>query len=325
MRELVAADIGGTHARFAIATIGEGRVVELGPALTLRTAEHASLETAWHVLQERIGRRLPRFAAFAVASPVDGAGSVLKFTNNPWVIQPALIDDRLGLDGHILINDFGAVAHAVAHLDGHGFDHLAGPDRALPPQGQISIVGPGTGLGVALLMRRAGGYDVIETEGGHIDFAPLDAVEDAILARLRARHMRVSAERVAAGPGLAAIYETLAAIEGRAVAHLDDATLWTRALDGGDDLAFAAFERFCLILGAVAGDIVLTHGAKALVIAGGLGQRIAPALRRSGFARRFAAKGRFQAHMEAIPVKLITHPQPGLLGAAAAFAQTGAG
>ena len=171
------------------------------------------------------------------------------------------------------------------------------------------------------MLRTADGYRVIETEGGHIDFAPLDPIDDAVLQSLRAVHRRVSVERIVAGPGIVAIYETLAAIEGRAVDRLDDKGVWQRALDGSDALAVAALDRFCLSLGAVAGDLALAQGASAVVIAGGLGLRLRDHLARSGFAERFAAKGRFHAMMATIPVKLITHPQPGLFGAAAAFAQ----
>jgi glucokinase len=171
------------------------------------------------------------------------------------------------------------------------------------------------------VLRRDGRAFVTETEGGHLDFAPLDSIEDALLARLRARYRRVSVERIVAGPGLAAIIEALAAIEGRPVPAGDDKTLWAAALDGTDSLAAAALDRFCLSLGAVAGDIALAQGASAVVIAGGLGLRLADHLPRSGFAQRFTAKGRFEVMMAEIPVKLITHPQPGLFGAAAAFAE----
>jgi glucokinase len=154
-----------------------------------------------------------------------------------------------------------------------------------------------------------------------MDYAPLDGIEDAILKRLRRTFTRVSTERIVAGPGIVAIYETLASLEGRAIRERTDKEIWTDALDGDDSLALAALDRFCLALGAVAGDLALAHGAKGVVIAGGLGLRIKDKLLRSGFDQRFVAKGRFQQLMAAIPVKLITHPQPGLFGAAAAFAQ----
>jgi glucokinase len=316
--ELVAVDIGGTHARFAIADVEHGRVTSLGDTTTLRTDTHASLQTAWEAFASRLGRSLPRATSIAVACPV--MGDVLKLTNNPWIVRPAQIGDRLGVDRVTLINDFGAVAHAVVNVESEHLRHLCGPDLPLPKQGVITILGPGTGLGVAHVLRHDRNH-VIECEGGHIDYAPLDSIEDAILARLRQRYRRVSVERIMSGPGLANIYEALAAIEGRSVQAMDDNTLWAAALSGEDGLAAAALDRFCMTLGSVAGDIALSQGAKAVIIAGGLGQRLVDVLPRSGFASRFTAKGRFELMMAAIPVKVITHPQPGLFGAAAAFAE----
>lgn len=317
--QIVTADIGGTHARFALATIEQGRVTHLGEPVTLKCAEYASLQTAWEAFGQAIGEPLPRAAAIALATPI--RGEVLKMTNNPWVIRPALVREKLNVDDYVLINDFGAVAHAVQHCPADHYSHLCGPEGDLPEKGVITVIGPGTGLGVAYVVRNADGYRAVETEGGHVDYSPLDSIEDAILARLRRQHRRVSVERVCSGPGLAAIYETLASIEGRAVVSMEDKALWQLALSGEDSLAAAAFDRFCLSLGAAAGDFALAQGANAVVIAGGLGQRIANRLPQSGFEERFVAKGRFQQLMETIPVKLIDHPQPGLFGAAAAFAQ----
>lgn len=319
LTEVVVADIGGTHARFAIAAVEPQRVVSLSNISTLKTAEHASLQTAWNAFAGRLGRTLPRALSIAVASPV--GGEVIKLTNNPWVIRPAQLNAELGIDAHVLINDFGAIGHAVALSRVDMFTHVCGPDEPLPTDGAITVIGPGTGLGVALVLRRHGEYQVVETEGGHMDYAPLDAIEDRLVAWLRQSLTRVSVERIVAGPGIAAIYHNLAAIEGRVVPHRDDREIWSLALGGGDDLAAAALDRFCLALGAVAGDLALAHGAGAVVIAGGLGQRLGARLAGSGFAERFVAKGRFQAMMAQVPVKLITQPEPGLYGAAAAFAQ----
>ena len=319
MTELVAVDIGGTHARFALAQIAADGTITLGEPATLHTRDHASFQTAWQDFARANGGILPRAVAIAVAGPV--GGEVIRFTNNPWLIRPALIDEKLGVDRYSLVNDFGAVGHAVARAGAEHFLHLAGPDTPLPEGGTLSIVGPGTGLGVAHVWRDGrGGYRVQATEGGHIDFAPLDLIEDAILAHLRQRHNRVSVERVVSGPGLVDIYQALAALEHRAVQQLDDKTLWTLGTSGEDSLAAAAVDRFCLSLGSVAGDIALAQGAGGVVIAGGLGLRIKDTLLKSGFASRFCAKGRFAGLMGALPVKLITHPQPGLYGAAAAFA-----
>jgi glucokinase len=319
VRQVAVADVGGTHARFALAEIEGGRVVSLGEPVTLRTAEHGSFQLAWQEFGRRAGIDLPNELAIAFAGPT--GGEVLKLTNNPWVIRPALIKERLGVDRYTIVNDFGAVAYAVATLPDVDFRHLCGPERPLPEAGVISVVGPGTGLGVAALLRKPDGYEVIETEGGHIDFAPLDSLEDKILMQLRRNFRRVSVERVVAGQGLPNLYEALAAIENLDVSIHDEKELWASALAGTNSLATAALDRLCLSLGAVAGDLALAQGANAVVIAGGVGLRLADYLPRSGFRDRFIAKGRFERRMDEMPVKLITYPQPGLFGAAAAFAK----
>ncbi|WP_369025899.1 glucokinase [Qipengyuania sp. RANM35] len=318
--DVVSVDIGGTHARFAIATIHDDGSITLGQPETLHTVDHASFQTAWEDFRDRMGGSLPPRVSMAIAGPV--GGEVIRFTNNPWIIRPALVKEKLGVERFTIVNDFEAVAHAVARASEDQFIHLTGPDKPLAPTGRLSVLGPGTGLGVAHLYREPDGtYRVSATEGGHIDFAPLDQIDDAILARLRKRHTRVSVERVVAGPAISDIYQALAAMEGKPVAEEDDIAIWTRGQDGSDSLAAAAVDRFCMSLGSVAGDIALAQGGfGGVVIAGGLGYRIRETLLKSGFAERFKAKGRFQELMASIPVKLIIHPQPGLFGAAAAFA-----
>jgi glucokinase len=318
MTEIVAADIGGTHARFALAEVSRGGAIRLGEVTTCETADHPTLEAAWAAFGRRVGRPLPDAVAISFAGPV--RGEALKLTNSAWVIRPPDFPRTLGARRSVVVNDFAAVGHAVMRVGEAHLQPLCGPDAPLPRSGTISIVGPGTGLGVAHVLREAGRYYVRETEGGHIGFAPLDAFEDRLVAALRLRFGRVSAERIAAGPGLNPIYEALAALEGAAPRAYDDAGLWAAAMDGTDGLAARALERFCLCLGAVAGDIALAQGGAALVIAGGVGLRLAGVLPASGFRQRFTAKGRFERYMSAIPVKILTHPQPGLLGAAAAFA-----
>ena len=319
--DIVAVDVGGTHARFAIASIAENGSIALGEPVTLHTETHASFQIAWEDYRARMGRSLPGDVAMAVAGQIKP--DIIRFTNNPWTIRPPLMHQELGVTRHLIVNDFEAVAHAAARAPASEFLHLTGPETDLPSSGTISVLGPGTGLGVAHFRRDGhGSYRVQATEGGHGDFAPLDAIEDAILARLRMRHTRVSTERVVSGPAIVDIYQALAEIEGRALIEQDDVAIWTAGISGEDSLAAAAVDRFCLSLGAVAGDIALVQGASGVVIAGGLGYRIRETLAQSGFAERFRAKGRFAGLMATLPVKLITHPQPGLLGAAAAFAQT---
>jgi glucokinase len=319
--QIVVADIGGTNARFALATLDGAQRPTIGEVTRLPAADYPGLPEAWRDFIAAIGRPPPSRAAIAIAAPM--RGEVLSFTNSAWKIPRDAIGRALGLDEVLLLNDFGAAAHAVDALRPDELLHICGPDTALPRQGLISLIGPGTGLGVAMLAYPpSGGAPVIvETEGGHVGFAPQDAAEQAIATLVRQRHGRVSTERLVSGPGLAAIHAGLAALQGASATTLDDKALWAAATGGTDPLAAAALDRFCAIFGAVAGDLALAQGAGAVVLGGGIPPRIAERLQGGGFAARFTDKGRYHDYMAAIPVKMMIHPEPGLLGAAVALAR----
>jgi glucokinase len=312
-RQIVVADVGGTHARFAVAQVDGSGVASLGEPVAFRTADHENFENAWKAFAEVAGA-LPPAAAVSIAGPViDGR---VKMTNGAWALDLAAARESLGLETIIALNDFAAIAHAVAQVSADQLLHITGPDEPLPQQGTITVIGPGTGLGVAHLHRFAGGYHVQATEGGHIGFAPQDEIDDRILASLRSRHGRVVTERVHAGSGIVEIYAALGGSE-----LSDDREIWSEGLARHDAIATRAVDRFCASLGTVAGDYALAHGASAVVLAGGVGQRLRDVLAGSDFGERFRAKPRYEAMMALIPVKLITHSQPGLYGAAAAFSR----
>lgn len=317
--QITCADIGGTHARFALATVAEEGKISLGEVSTFATREHSGFESAQESFRECCGGTLPDSLALAIAGSVtDGT---ISFTNNDWTISVDDLRDSHGIERLTIINDFAAIAHSVARAEDDHLMHLVGPEQPFAQEGTISVLGPGTGLGVAHLHRDGNGnHRVQATEGGHVDFAPVDEVDDAILAHLRRRHDRVSVERVVSGPAIVDIYQVLAKRGSRDPSDLKDVEIWKRGMEGSDDLAEAAVERFCMALGSVAGDVALTQGGwGGVAIAGGLGLRLCRTLQSSGFADRFTAKGRFTDLLKTIPVKLVTHPQPGLSGAAAAF------
>ena len=310
-------DIGGTNARFAIAERGAGRP-RLHDIRALAAADFASLQqAARHYLQPLAVR--PTRAALAVACPVQGDD--IRLTNRAWAFNRRELAAALGLDELKILNDFGAAALGVSALDPSEYELLHGrPDQGLADP--ISVIGPGTGMGVALLLRDAHGHwQVVETEGGHVSFAALGAEERRIHDWLAARHGRVSIERALCGRGLSEIH---AALAGMPPAKRDTpnealrppADLVSAALGGEDRNARAALARFCAILGSVAGDAALFHGARTIAIAGGIVPRFIPFLKSSAFRERFLDKGRFAAHLESVSVLVVTHPEPGLLGAA---------
>jgi glucokinase len=309
---LIVGDIGGTHARFAIATPQPDGLPVLADITTIPTAAHPSLASAYAAFSARISAPLPPHAVLAVACPVEG--ELLQFTNNPWSIRPAALAVDLGLDSVRLINDFEAVAHAVAHAGPGNLAPVCGPAVGLPTRGVTSIIGPGTGLGVAMLIREGGLQAVFPTEASHIGFAAADGIEDVLLTAVRRElHGRVSVERLVSGPGLAAIHLAM----GGAPAENQKA-LWTEVLTSDSSEARCTLERFLAMLGGFAGDMALAHGARAVVIAGGLGARIGDRLAHPAFVERFCDKGRFRQHMQGITVLRLLLEEPGLLGAAVA-------
>lgn len=317
------ADIGGTNARFALCDVDAGT-----PALrqlqSLPASEYASLQHAIEHYLSLCGAR-PERAAIAVACPV--TGDAIRLTNRAWSFSQQELKRALGLSELCVLNDFGAVARAVPALGPADRARLHGAEDA-PLAGPISVLGPGTGLGVALLVGdSAAGWQVVETEGGHVSFAPQGDEELLISRWVSARFGRCSNERLLCGAGLSHIDAALGAGEELSVPYdwarqlRDPAAIVAAALDGHDLNARRTLARFCAVLGSVAGDAALIHGARSVMIAGGIVPRFIPFLRSSAFRERFLAKGRFAAYLESVSIDVIIHPQPGLLGAAMALVQ----
>jgi len=323
-------DIGGTNARFALVDLAAPRV-ELLASKSLPNAQFASLQ---HAIEHYLAdvHVTPARAALAVACPV--GSDEIRLTNRAWSFSRSELQHTLGLSELRMLNDFGAVAWAVPTLTDADRVTLHGDPQA-PLRGPISVLGPGTGLGVALLIDDSErGWQVVETEGGHVSFAPIGDEERAIAAWLTAQHGRTSTERLLCGKGLSEIDLVLRGapplpgssyplLPGESSLHppslRDPATIVAAALDGHDAAARRALARFCAVLGSVAGDCALIHGARRVMIAGGIVPRFIPFLRSSAFRERFLAKGRMATLLESVPIQVITHPHPGLLGAACAL------
>jgi len=322
---VLVADIGGTNARFALADLDGSDRPRLHDERRLSADHFASLQHAARSYLSEIRDRAPvSRAAIAVACPV--TGDEIRLTNRAWSFSRRELQHELNLDELLVVNDFGAAARAIPALnpDEKMIIHAGAHDG---PKAPISVIGPGTGMGVALITRfEPENWHVIETEGGHASYAPQGTEEQLIHDWLLARHDRVSIERVLSGNGLGRIH---AALSGRdpSKTHTPNSSLQRpaaiveRALAGDDVLSRRALARFCAILGSFAGDCALLHGARTVAIAGGMAPRFAGFLRASAFVERFLDKGRFAAWLESVRVVLVTHPEPGLLGAAEALKQ----
>ena len=311
---LLIGDIGGTNARFAIA---DPEQRGFSDAMTLQCADYASADDAIRHYLSNLSVEAPDVICLAVAGPV--VGSTVQVTNNHWTLNAEDIATDFSIDNVRLLNDFEAVAHSILQLRAEDSDVIGLPDQkpALDDDFNIAIVGPGTGLGTAGLIRRGQAVIPIVAEGGHIGFAPKSQVQVEILNALRSKFDRVSVERLLSGSGIENIYWALTRIHGEQRTQLLAQEIFASCTDGGDPRASEATQMFFEILGQVAGDLALALGAKdGVYIAGGITKRYPGLLQNSGFRNAFDNKGSHRAYMERIPTLLITHDEPGLLGAA---------
>lgn len=308
-------DVGGTHARFALVD-GQGHIRN---PRTFVARDYASLtDIVAEYLETTAGRKRPARAVIAVAGPV--LNGEIEFTNLDWQISEGDLLAHFEFEAVKLINDFAAQALACPTLEADDLRAL-GPTLRRGSDCPMVVLGAGTGFGVAALARGERGDIAIATEGGHAAFAPVDHVEMEVWRLLKVRYGRVSIERLLSGPGLFDLYRALAEIEGVNAEIADDRTIIESAASG-DRLAELALDRFCAILGSVAGDLALNFGALGGVfVSGGLAPRIADRLAASDFRARFEDKGRLSPYVRQIPTNLVLHPYPAIVGASRALAQ----
>ena len=310
------ADIGGTNARFS-ALLDNGSLetehefhhsveeypqfADLIDGLLAEIAE----ATGWN--------NAPTNICFAVACPADS--EEISFTNSHWKFTKTQLKQLLGCERLSVINDFEAVAHGITELDDSDLVKVGGGDAVGTKP--IGILGAGTGLGVAGLVRHADGYHVVDTEGGHADYAPVDDVQSAVVNCLRERYGRVSLERLLSGKGILNIYTALCSIQGVEAEFETPAEVVAAALEPNDGRALQTLNMFCEGMGSAAGNLALTFGAKGgIYIAGGVIPRFQEFFINSGFRSKFEDKGRFVSYLQPIPVYLVTRSNLGLLGAA---------
>ena len=303
-------DIGGTNARFALADLS-GEVPRISDIREYPSKDYASGGDAVSAYLKDVGA-MPDIAAIAVAGPI--THGAVHFTNLGWTFSETELL-RLGFAQAHLLNDFEALALATQHLEPKDLK-LLGETREGEPNATVAVIGPGTGFGASALVRHKGLAIALAAEGGHASFAPSDEIEREILRVLSRKYQQqVSIERVLSGPGLQNLHAALNEIEGVSDDPCVPAEITARALRGEKAHA-RTLDRFCLILGSVAGDFALTYGARGgLFLAGGICPSILAVLEKSDFRKRFEAKGRFKSYLAAIPTHVILHSHAAFLGA----------
>ena len=319
MRVLVG-DIGGTKTGLAVAEVAGGAVTLTGER-RYPSGDYAALG---EILQRYLDETdvVCELGSFAIAGPVVDGRS--RTTNLPWELDAEDLSRRLDLRRVRLLNDLEAVAWGIPALSGDDLAELQ--PGALDAAGNACVVAAGTGLGQAGLYWDGRIHHPFASEGGHTDFAAVDAVEQKLLADLQHRYGRVSWERLVSGQGIGNIYRFLASERG--IAH---APAIAEALSGDGDVAAEVaatahagcpvcnetLDLFVRLYGREAGNAALKYMALGGVyLGGGIAPKNLARLRKPGFLDAFRDKGRMCELMERMPVRVILSSQTPLLGAA---------
>jgi len=322
----LAADVGGTHARIGLVV---GNATGKRPVSVLHyhrysCADWAGLTAMLQDFVEQLAgtpyaavRGQLRHCAIACAGYV--LDDAIVNENLPWPVSIREIRDGLGIQRLAVINDFEAVAYATQFIEvGETRSIIEATQSAV--SGPVLVMGPGTGLGSAVLLPRQPRAQVLATEAGQISLAPGNEREIEILRLFRRDRPHVSFEDALSGPGLLKLYRALCELRASSARLLTPAEITGAALAGSDAAAVESLQVFCGLLGSFVGDLVLLYGARGGVyLAGGILPQIQPFLQASSFSERYFNKGVMRAYLQQVPVRLIEHGQLGVIGAAGWF------
>lgn len=314
---IIGADVGGTYARLGWTQQQADGSLSVNGFRKYACAEHPSLAAILRDYADWLARETDAppiaHAVVAIAGVVDGDN--LLNTNLAWPVSLAATRNDSGLPSLEFINDFVAVAQAMAHAEADSLHLICGqPERGA--SGPALVLGPGTGLGVAVYLP-GGSPAVLPSEAGHAALAGSTALEHDVLQLLSQRYEHIDNERVLSGPGLITLYTILCELRGTTPQWQTPAELVDAARSGSDALAMESVEVFCAWLGSLAGDLALTFGARAVYLTGGITGHLSGPLHAGGFQQRFLAKGRLSAALKHVPVWRVEHGELGVLGALA--------
>ena len=309
MSQKFVADVGGTNIR--VARVTESGVTDIKKYIC---NDFASIDLAITQYFADMPEHNFTEGCIAIACPVLGDQVVM--TNHSWAFSQNALQAQLKLDALFVINDFTAVAHSLPVL---GKDQVVQIGEGTAKEnGNIAVFGPGTGLGVEHITMTSTGWQTLDGEGGHVDFAPVDETDVVVWRHLQTTLGRASAEEVMSGRGLHNIYTALANEASAPVAFTEPAQITEAALNRTCELAEATLTQFCRIMGSFAGNLALNMATTGgIFIGGGIANRFPEFIQNSDFRARFEAKGQMKHYVKDIPTYLIAEPDHGLLGAAA--------
>jgi glucokinase len=309
MTHKLIADIGGTNVRFA--QVSDTGISHIEKYLV---ADYPTIQDA--IEQYFANNAEFTFSAVCLAIAAPANEDFVDFSNNHWSFSRADLQTALGLTHLFVINDFTAVAHSLPVLSDEQIVQIG--SGSVNPKGNIAVFGPGTGLGVEHLTLTQQGWQTLDGEGGHVDFAPVDLTQMIVWQYIYKKLGRVTAEEVMSGRGIVNIYEALCAHNNQDAQFDDAADITEKALAGSCDICVETLHTFCNAMGTFAGNLAINLATTGGVfIGGGIAARFIDFLNASKFRARFEAKPPIPGYVKNIPTFIINEPDHGLIGAAA--------
>lgn len=312
----LAADVGGTHARIGLIAFQPASSVPSTLAYRIyKCADFTSFDAIVRAFCDEFSIEKPHRLALACAGFLH-EGEVVN-NNLRWPIVPAELEKTLALSEVKVLNDFEALAYGTAYLDPSGVTTLHDPRRNKnADEGPVVVVGPGTGLGVAVRLPGTP-PQVLATEAGHIQLAARVGREQAVLTELTAPDTHIPYDSVLSGPGLSRVYRAVCHLEGVPAELHEPAAITAAACAGTNAQAVETLHLFCGWLGSFAGDLAMLYGATGgIYVAGGFLSRMTDFMTQSSFVSRFLDKGVMRPFQQTVPVYVVDHAQLGVIGAA---------
>lgn len=304
------ADIGGTHARFALLDKGAVTHIETMRADTYDSA--AAAATAYLSAH----KAAPVRAVLAVAGPVHAGEDAIELVNHrDWNFSQKDFKTSCGIDDLLVVNDFEALAHGVPYLPRESLMQVGGGPAV--DGAPIAVIGPGTGLGVAGIVFKDKAPQVIASEGGNVTLPVAGPREFAIAEAIRSARKdgHVSVENAVSGIGLVNLYNAIITVDGLQLPHRQAAAIASAALNGTCAASAEAVDLFCHFLGVAAGNLALTLGAfGGVYIGGGIVPQWPAHFAASRFRKSFEDKGDYRGYVARIPAFVILHPAPAFEG-----------
>lgn len=311
----LAADVGGTHARIGLvrASQASARAVEFLAYRKFVCGDYPALADLLRAFVVAEARGSVRRCVLACAGQV--VDDDVLHDNLAWPIRLSSLRSALALDELVVLNDFEALGYALVGARNHNARLLCGPD--VQANGPTLVVGPGTGLGAAVLVATRAGEFVIATEAGQMDYAPQSIDEREVLARLSPEGGYVPCERILSGPGLLMLYRTLCELRGETPKLATPEAITSAARTRVHPQAVDAVDLFCASLGNFTGNLAMAFVASGGVyLAGGFLSSMFDLLQQSRFATRFLHERSVRGFLERVAVRVMEHGQNGVLGAA---------